>query len=178
MSWTDDDLDLALRDLKNEELPLGATEAVRARVLSEVSKPARRRWWLWALAPVAAAALALVVVVPWRHKRIDSRNAAVVATGESGTLGQKGRGVDERSGRAFSGGSGLPPGGGNRSPAVVVRGRAASPIRTARGLPAHPGNPHKQYRVLSTAQPGLVEIVTPDRSIKVLWDLNTEGDSR
>ncbi|MGC4051231.1 MAG: hypothetical protein QM757_17865 [Paludibaculum sp.] len=63
-----DDLDLALRELKDEELPLGATEAVRARVLSEISKPARRRRWLWALVPVAVAALVLVAVIPFDTK--------------------------------------------------------------------------------------------------------------
>lgn len=51
MSWSDDDLDFALRDLKDAELPLGATAAVRARVLAEVSKSARRSRWVWALAP-------------------------------------------------------------------------------------------------------------------------------
>ena len=33
MSWTDDELDLALRDLRDEELPAGAAEAVRAHAL-------------------------------------------------------------------------------------------------------------------------------------------------
>ncbi|MBI4889484.1 MAG: hypothetical protein HY821_02590 [Acidobacteria bacterium] len=63
MKWTDDDLDLALRELKDEPLPLGATEAVRARVLAEVEKP-RRRWWTWAWAPALAAGLMVWAVIP------------------------------------------------------------------------------------------------------------------
>ncbi|QOY91739.1 hypothetical protein [Paludibaculum fermentans] len=70
MSWSDDDLDFALRDLKDAELPLGATAAVRARVLAEVSKSARRSRWVWALAPVAAAALVLLAVVPFDTKPV------------------------------------------------------------------------------------------------------------
>jgi len=63
MSWTDDKLDLALRDLRDEELSLGSVEAVRARVLDQISTP-RRPWCLWAWAPALAAALAVVWLVP------------------------------------------------------------------------------------------------------------------
>lgn len=63
MKWTDDDLDLALRELKDEPLPPGAEEAVRSRVFAEIEKP-RRRWWTWAWAPALAACLVLWMVIP------------------------------------------------------------------------------------------------------------------
>ncbi len=67
MSWTDDDLDLALSELKDEPLPLGATEAVRARVLAEMERP-RRRWWMWAWAPALAAGLMVWAAIPQEPK--------------------------------------------------------------------------------------------------------------
>lgn len=62
MNWNDD-LDLALRELKDEPLPPGATEAVRARVFARLEKP-RRPWLSWVWAPALAAGLVLWVVVP------------------------------------------------------------------------------------------------------------------
>jgi hypothetical protein len=50
MKWTDEDLDLALRELGDQELPAAAVTAVRARVLEAVERP-RLRWWMWAWAP-------------------------------------------------------------------------------------------------------------------------------
>ncbi len=63
MNWNGDDLDLALRELRDEELPLGAVEAVRARVMAEVAAP-RRRWWMWAWAPALAAMLLIIWLIP------------------------------------------------------------------------------------------------------------------
>lgn len=63
MSWTDNDLDLALRELRDEEFAPGALEAVRARVMERAAKP-RLRWWMWSWAPALAAALVLIAVIP------------------------------------------------------------------------------------------------------------------
>lgn len=60
MKWTDEDLDLALRELGDQELPAAALAAVRARVLECVERP-RPRWWMWAWAP----ALGLLAVLLW-----------------------------------------------------------------------------------------------------------------
>lgn len=63
MNWNEDDLDLALRELRDEELPAAALTQVRVRVLAEV-RPARSKWWRWAWVPVLAAGLAVVTFVP------------------------------------------------------------------------------------------------------------------
>lgn len=63
MSWNDDDLDLALRELKDEPLPPGAEEAVRARVFAQLEQP-RRKWWTWAWVPALAAGLVLWMIIP------------------------------------------------------------------------------------------------------------------
>ena len=54
MKWSDDDLDLALRDLREEEIPVGA---VRARVMAQVARRRSIRWWQWAWVPALAGAL-------------------------------------------------------------------------------------------------------------------------
>jgi len=69
MSWKDDDLDLALRDLRDEALPVAALAEVRSRVLAEV-RP-RARWWRWVWVPALAAALAVVALVPLRQTPIE-----------------------------------------------------------------------------------------------------------
>lgn len=69
MNWTDDDLNLALRDLREEPLPPGAAEAVRARVLAQLEKP-RRRWLRWAWAPALAASLAIWFAIPGEQPHI------------------------------------------------------------------------------------------------------------
>jgi len=67
VNWNDEDLDLALRDLRDEDVPVAALTQVRARVLAEV-RPARTKWWRWVWVPALAAAL-VVVIVP-RHQPI------------------------------------------------------------------------------------------------------------
>ncbi|MBI5084967.1 MAG: hypothetical protein HZB13_10280 [Acidobacteria bacterium] len=63
MNWTDEDLDFALRDLRDAELAPGALEAVRARVMERTAKP-RLRWWAWSWLPALAAALVMIAVIP------------------------------------------------------------------------------------------------------------------
>ncbi|HEY3441459.1 MAG TPA: hypothetical protein VGK29_11930 [Paludibaculum sp.] len=63
MSWSNEDLDLALTDLRDEDVPGAALAQVRARVLAEV-RPARTKWWHWAWVPALAAALVVVAIVP------------------------------------------------------------------------------------------------------------------
>jgi hypothetical protein len=58
MKWSDEDLDLALRDLREEEIPVGA---VRARVMARVERRRAVRWWAWAWVPALAAALFVMV---------------------------------------------------------------------------------------------------------------------
>lgn len=70
MSWNDDDLDLALRELRDEELPAAALTQVRARVLGQV-KPRRARWWRWAWVPALAAGLAVVFIVPREQPPVE-----------------------------------------------------------------------------------------------------------
>jgi hypothetical protein len=60
MKWNDEDLNLALREVGDEELPPAALAAVRARVLEAVERP-RLRWWMWAWAP----ALGLLAALFW-----------------------------------------------------------------------------------------------------------------
>lgn len=61
MNWTDDNLDLALRDLGRQDPPAHALAAVRERVQQQIHRP-RLPWWTWTWAPaVAAAALAFVL---------------------------------------------------------------------------------------------------------------------
>jgi len=54
MKWSDDDLDLALRDLRDEAIPVGV---VRARVMAKVTRRRSIRWWQWAWVPALAGAL-------------------------------------------------------------------------------------------------------------------------
>ena len=63
MNWNEDDLDLALRALRDEELPAAALTQVRARVLVQV-RPPGVRWRRWAWVPALASALAIVAVIP------------------------------------------------------------------------------------------------------------------
>ncbi len=63
MNWTDEELGLALRDLRDEALPPGALAAVRAQVLAR-AQPRRRNPWRWAWTPALAAALAVAALVP------------------------------------------------------------------------------------------------------------------
>lgn len=58
MKWTDDDLDRALRELGAEDPPPAVLAAVRSGVLGRIRRP---RWWMWTWAPVAAAALAILL---------------------------------------------------------------------------------------------------------------------
>jgi hypothetical protein len=64
MKWTDQDIDLALRDLAGDDPPEAALAAVRARVLAGLAEPRRRPWLWWIPAPALAAA-ALVVWFAW-----------------------------------------------------------------------------------------------------------------
>lgn len=63
MMWKDEDIESALRELREEDIPLAALAHVRARVLERASK-ARAPSWRWAWAPAAATA-ALVMVMLW-----------------------------------------------------------------------------------------------------------------
>ncbi len=145
MSWTDDDLDFALRDLKEDELPLGATEAVRARVLSEVSKPARRRRWLWALAPVAAAALVLVAVLPFDTKPVAPPPLVAKAPAAPKLDSQ--------------------PPVVAPTPAVMARASQAQlkpePAAGAQPVPAAPGDTQ------------FVKLMTDDPDVVILWAMNS-----
>jgi len=62
----DGELDLLLREMREEELPAGALAAVRAGVRTRI-RSRRRLWlaaWLWVPAAVAVAVLAIAVFVP------------------------------------------------------------------------------------------------------------------
>jgi hypothetical protein len=153
MSWTDDDLDLALRDLKDEDLPLGATEAVRARVLSEISKPARRRWGWWVLAPVAAAALVLVAVIPFSTKSVAP--PPLVARAPAGPQLEARRPVTTPAPAAKS---------------VLARAAKAQPkaepAAIAQPVPAAPGETQ------------FVKLITDDPDVVILWAMNSKGAER
>ena len=63
MTWKDEDIESALRGLREEDVPLAALASVRVRVLERVSKsraPSLR--WTWA---AAGAAAALVMALLW-----------------------------------------------------------------------------------------------------------------
>lgn len=70
MRWDEDDLDVALRDLRDEEVPGYALAQVKARVLAEV-RPVRSRWRRWAWVPVVAVALAIVAVIPREQAPVE-----------------------------------------------------------------------------------------------------------
>lgn len=69
MKWSDEDLELALRDLRCDDPPPGALTAVRARVLEQTQRR-RAAWWKWSLAPGAAAAAILAVALWPRHSDV------------------------------------------------------------------------------------------------------------
>lgn len=69
MRWSDEDLELALQDLRGDDPPPGALAAVRGRVL-EQSQRRRVAWWKWSLAPGAAAAAVLAVMLWPRHSDV------------------------------------------------------------------------------------------------------------
>lgn len=70
MNWNDDNFDIALRELRDEELPAAALAQVRARVLGQV-QPRRAKWWRWVWVPALAAALAVVTVIPRQQAPVE-----------------------------------------------------------------------------------------------------------
>ena len=70
MNWKDEDLDLALHELREEELPAAALARIRTRVLTQVQQP-RAKWWQWAWVPVLAAAIAVVAVTPREQPPVE-----------------------------------------------------------------------------------------------------------
>ncbi len=62
MKWSDEDIELALRDLRCDDPPPGALTAVRARVLEQTQRR-HVAWWKWSLAPGVAAAAVLAVAL-------------------------------------------------------------------------------------------------------------------
>jgi hypothetical protein len=70
VNWNDEDLDLALRELRDEELPGAALTQVRARVLGQV-RPRRATWWRWSWVPALAAGLAVVTFVPRQQPPVE-----------------------------------------------------------------------------------------------------------
>lgn len=70
MKWNDEDLDLALHELRDEELSAAALTRIRTRVLTHVQRP-RAKWWHWAWVPALAAALAVVAVIPREQPPVE-----------------------------------------------------------------------------------------------------------
>ena len=106
MKWSDDDLDLALRDLRDEEIPVGA---VRARVMAQVSRRRSIRWWQWAWVPALAGAL--FVLAP-KESPVEPLPLVARAPGGAG-FGGSCRGCEEAGGGESSGeGIGECPGAG------------------------------------------------------------------
>jgi hypothetical protein len=66
MKWSDEDIELALRDLRCDDPPPGTLAAVRAQVLEQTQRR-RAAWWTWGLAPGLAAVAVLAVVLWPRH---------------------------------------------------------------------------------------------------------------
>lgn len=62
MRWTEDDLDGALRDLREEEPPVAAMAGVRSRVRERLER--RRAWMPWGWLAAAAAVIVLMVANP------------------------------------------------------------------------------------------------------------------
>jgi anti-sigma factor RsiW len=74
MTWKDEDIESALRGLREEDVPLAALANVRARVLERASK-GRAPCWSWTWAPAAAAAV-LVMVMLWPRQEATLPTAA------------------------------------------------------------------------------------------------------
>ncbi len=70
MSWNDEDLNLALRDLRDQPLPPASLTHVRARVLAQ-AQPRRAKWWRWAWVPALAAALVVATVIPRQQPPVE-----------------------------------------------------------------------------------------------------------
>jgi hypothetical protein len=68
MKWEDEDLDLGLRELRDEPWPEERLAAWREGV-RQAAQQKRRRWWLWLPVPAlaAAAAAAFFVTAPLRE---------------------------------------------------------------------------------------------------------------
>lgn len=156
MNWKDEDLDATLRGLKDEELPAGATEAVRARVLAEVSKPKRGRWWLWGLAPAAAAAIAVVMVGlgvgPWGGSPVEPPPLVARA-----------------------------PGAPKLEAPLLEAPQTAKAAPAARAVDLKPVAAKPETVQNGRAKPEeteFVKLITDDPDVVILWAMDSKGEAR
>lgn len=157
----DGELDLLLREMRDEELPAAALAAVRAGVRERLH--ARRLWfaaWLWAPAAVAVAALAIAVFVP-----------RVLGPVRGPEVARRAPSVPEI---AFQR---IPP------PAIHRRNTVISPANHYE-ITAKSRSPHGENAVIPRSGEAAVErtefikMYTDDPNVVILWAMNSKGETR
>jgi hypothetical protein len=156
------ELDLLLREMREEELPAGALAAVRAGVRERI-RSRRRLWfavWLWAPAAVAVAALAIAVFVP-----------SVLRPMRGPEVARRGPSVPE-----FAFERAVPP-------AIHRKNTAISPLahgeRAAKSRPVHGENavmPRSGEATVERTE--FIKMYTDDPNVVILWAMNSKGETR
>jgi hypothetical protein len=169
----DRELDLLLREMRDEELPAGALVAVRAGVRARIH--ARRRlWvaaWLWAPAALAVAALAIAVFVP-----------NILRPMRGPELARRTPGVPEIAFQRF------PAPANHRkntvvSPANHRENTVISPW-AHREITAKSRSTHGENAVIPrSGEPAVertefIKIYTDDPDVVILWAMNSKGETR
>lgn len=176
MNWNDDDLDLALRGLREEQAPDAVVSALRARVMADVSqrRTSFRRWgWRWALVPVAAAMVIAAALVWSPREKTQPSPVEVAQTPDSVAKPAP----DET--KPISMARVVPDKTNPISPdpTVWAAGSETKPIRRDRPVrrlsdETKPILRASVPRVEATETPGLVRIASSDPNILILWSLD------
>ncbi|MGD0580533.1 MAG: hypothetical protein ABSC08_16600 [Bryobacteraceae bacterium] len=157
----DSELDLLLREMREEELPAGALAAVRAGVRERIH--ARRRWWFaawfWAPAAVAVAALVVAVFVP-RVRPVHGLEVALRSPA-----------VPEFAFRRAA------------APAMKRENAGVSP-HAHRGNSAKPRSAQGENKVMARSgepqeeRTEFIKMYTDDPDVVILWAMNSKGETR
>jgi len=158
----DSELDLLLREMREEELPAGALTAVRTGVRERLHSR-RRLWlaaWLWTPAAVAVAVLAIAVFVPSALRPVRGPEVAL-----------RGPVVPE-----FAFERAIPPAIHRKNNAISPRahGENIAKLRSAHGenaVIARSGEAAEE-------RTEFIRMYTDDPDVVILWAMNSKGETR
>jgi hypothetical protein len=170
----DAELDLLLRELRDEELPAAALAGVRAGVRARLHSR-RRLWvpaWLWAPAALALAALALFVLTP-AFRPAPALKVAVrtpPGPGIDRTPRLPTRAADARMGSA-------------RAPAMPLESAAIAPrARFGNSVRTRPGDSENRALARSVEpqeeKTEFIKMYTDDPDVVILWAMDSKGETR
>jgi hypothetical protein len=169
----DSELDLLLREMREEEIPAGALAGVRAGVRTRI-RARRRLWfaaWLWTPAAVAMAALALAVFVPSVLRPERGPEVALRAPSVPEIAFQRA----------------VPPANYRKNTAISPRthreNTVISPLAHGEST-AKTRSTHGENTVIprsgeaATERTEFIKIYTDDPDVVILWAMNSKGETR